>query len=169
MRSQSRRLAGLVGSTPRVLALSLASGVIAGILEYIIHTAATGAQLRADRPTLIDSAVMAFVTAILVYIAMAQWRARRLLLLQRLQTIAELNHNVRNALQRLMYSQYLPPREQTQAVLESVDRIESTLRELFPVTEHADNEQDRLQGRLNLMPDTRTTVRERRPDRRSPC
>ncbi len=41
MRSQSRRLAGLVGSTSRVLALALAGGVIAGILEYIIHTAAT--------------------------------------------------------------------------------------------------------------------------------
>ncbi len=132
MRFASLTVASLVDSKPRLIAATLASGAIAGVGEYVIHTAVTGAQLWLDLPTLLDSGIMATITAVLMYIALRGWRVRRMLLLQRLLMVAELNHNVRNALQMLLYSPYLPPKEQTQAVLESVDRIESTLKELFP-------------------------------------
>ena len=47
----------------------------------------------------------------------------------------------------ILYSRFLPVTEQTQALLDSVDRIESTLRELFPtIGQHADEGKE-LQGK----------------------
>jgi hypothetical protein len=44
-----------------------------------------------------------------------------------------LNHHVRNALQTIMYSEYLPDSEENRkVVLEGVERIGRILQELFP-------------------------------------
>ena len=51
-----------------------------------------------------------------------------------METVAELNHHVRNALQVIRESHYLPEDRQAQAVMESVDRIDRTLKHLFPST-----------------------------------
>ncbi len=150
MPSQPPLLTGLVASRVRIVIATLASGVIAGALEYIIHTAVTGARVALDLPTIIDSAMMAGITAGLVYILLTEWRARRRLVVQRLRIIAELNHNVRNALQMILYSRFLPPTEQTQALLDSVDRIESTLEELFPAIGQHANEGKEFQDKLRF-------------------
>jgi hypothetical protein len=44
----------------------------------------------------------------------------------------ELNHNVRNALQTIVYANQADADEQHKMIVDSVDRIDRTLRELFP-------------------------------------
>lgn len=108
---------------------ALMGGAIVGAVEYVVMQV----HLPSGVPPIVDAAIIATITAILLFIVLREWRIRRELVLQQLRIVAELNHNVRNALQSLAYSQYLPPHLQTETVLESVNRIDSTLRELFPV------------------------------------
>ena len=82
---------GLVASRARIVVATLACGLLAGALEYIIHTAVTGARVSLDLPTIIDSAMMAGITAGLVYILLREWRARRVLVVQRLEIIARVS------------------------------------------------------------------------------
>src|SRR5262245_2328878 len=58
---------------------------------------------------------------------------RRRGLMERLQTIALMNHHVRNALQAITYSPYSPDRDQQlQIVSESIQRIDWALKEILP-------------------------------------
>jgi hypothetical protein len=62
-------------------------------------------------------------------------RSRRELMRERMQTVAELNHHIRNALQVIKYwggSQPTLDSMQLQLINESVERIEWALREVLP-------------------------------------
>ncbi len=127
--------AGIVASlsnTPlRNLVAAIIGGGIVGTVEYVVMQV----HLPRGVPPMVDAGIIATITAVLLFVVLREWRVRRGLVLQQLRIVAELNHHVRNALQTLTYSQFLPPQEQTVAVLESVNRIDSTLRDLFPVIE----------------------------------
>jgi hypothetical protein len=119
-----------LSSTPlRNLFAAIVGGVIAGTVEYAVMKV----NLPGGVPPIVDAGIVATITAAMLFIVLREWRVRRQLVLQQLHIVAELNHNVRNALQMLLYYQFLPPQKQTEAVLESVNRIDSTLTELFPV------------------------------------
>jgi len=69
------------------------------------------------------------------YLLLMGARARRLAFLEHLRKIAELNHNVRNALAVIQSTQYLSQdsaEQNRRIVLASVDRIDQTLSHLFP-------------------------------------
>jgi hypothetical protein len=60
-------------------------------------------------------------------------RFRQRHLAERLHTIASMNHHVRNALQVIMYSAYVPSnQEQLGRIRDAVERIEWALREVLP-------------------------------------
>ncbi len=122
----------LYDSTARSVAAALACGVIAGGVEYVTHTETVRIHLPGEAAAVIDSAIISVMTAGAVYAALAAARVRRRNFLQRLRDVAVLNHNVRNALQAIVYSKYLRPEEQAEVVLDSVNRIDKTLKELFP-------------------------------------
>lgn len=149
-------LANLSSSPLRNIAAAIIGGAISGTLEYLVHTTVLEVHLPVGVPAIVDSTMVTVFTALFLFLVLREWRLRRAMVLEQLRMVAELNHNVRNALQRLAYSQYLPPHEQTEAVLESVNRIDSTLRELFPV----------VGGRRGAVPD-HVRAREKQPqDRR---
>jgi hypothetical protein len=80
---------------------------------------------------------MGFATAVIISMLLLAVRERHRRMLQEVQRVAELNHTVRNALQVIVHSQYLPPDEQDAgAILESVQRIDDSLRDLFPTIPH---------------------------------
>jgi predicted metalloprotease len=110
----------------------LISGAIAGFLEFLTHlaVASMGPGLRFHAG--VDATVIAILTMTLVAVVIAAARARRHQVLKEMETVAELNHHVRNALQVIRQSHLLPEDRQAQAVMESVDRIDRTLRHLFP-------------------------------------
>jgi hypothetical protein len=125
-------LAWLARSPARNLGASIAAGVFTGVVEYIAHTTLVRAHLPRNLPSAVDAAIIALMAALLVYTLLRQWRLRRAMVVRELNTVAELNHQVRNALQTIVYSQYVQQQDQARAVLESVDRIAKTLNEVFP-------------------------------------
>jgi hypothetical protein len=54
-------------------------------------------------------------------------RARQREQQRQIQVVADLNHNLRNALAVILASEYLAQSEKATAILESVDRIDRTL------------------------------------------
>ncbi len=133
MQEQPASVLGSLTDSPWRSALAaIASGAFIGAIEFGVHTLVRVARLPRGVPRIADAVTIAVVTAVLVYIVLREWRVRRALVVQQLRVVSELNHNVRNALQTLLYSQYMPAKEQSEAVLQSVARIDKTLRELFP-------------------------------------
>lgn len=118
----------------------LLSGVLAGLLEFITHLAVAKSRPPLQFHAGVDAAVVASITMILVSVIIAAARARRRQVLKEMTTVAELNHHVRNALQVIRDSHLLPEDRQAQAVIESVERIDRTLRHLFPPTTTRYNE-----------------------------
>jgi uncharacterized membrane protein YedE/YeeE len=112
----------------------LICGAIAGVLEFLTHLAVASMRPPLQFHAGVDAIVIAFLTMALVSVVIAAARARRRQVLKEMAIVAELNHHVRNALQVIRESHYLPEDRQAQAVMESVDRIDRTLKHLFPST-----------------------------------
>lgn len=73
------------------------------------------------------------IAGILVFRLLQYERERRRLIHQRLQTIADTNHHIRNALQVISGTAYsAADQEQLSAIRESVSRIQWALREILP-------------------------------------
>ena len=78
----------------------------------------------------LDDAAAAIAVGLLIYLFE---RHRERMLLERLQTIALMNHHVRNALQPVMYLPYSQDQElQMNTVRDAVKRIDWALREILP-------------------------------------
>jgi hypothetical protein len=110
------------------------SGILAGLLEYSVHVLVKGGNTPESVQAVVDAVIVGFAVAGVVFLLLLSSRERRRRVVDDIRKIAELNHHVRNALQVVVDSQYVPQSlEQREAVLASVDRIDKTLRELFPV------------------------------------
>lgn len=73
------------------------------------------------------------VAGVLVYKMLQYGRERRRMVEQRLQTISEMNHHIRNALQVISFSAHASKSKNELAeITESVDRIQWALREILP-------------------------------------
>jgi phage terminase Nu1 subunit (DNA packaging protein) len=70
------------------------------------------------------------------------------MVVEELARVAELNHNVRNALQVIRHSHTLERDEQAEAIVASVDRIDETLRRLFPALRTAEVASNTARSRL---------------------
>lgn len=125
----------LTDSARGIVAIAIACGLFAAAIEYLAHTTLLSAHLSADIGALVDAATIGVLFSALVWVLLVGARARRRVVLRHLRVVAELNHNVRNALQLIVDSHYLPPPQQTEAILASVSRIDRTLRLLFPTVD----------------------------------
>lgn len=110
----------------------LASGVIAGFLEFFTHLAVGHMNVPAEYHAFIDASVIALMTIALVGVCFASARTRRKVMLEQIRTASDLNHHLRNALQVITQSRYLPEEKQNEAMYSSIDRIDEALRRLSP-------------------------------------
>jgi hypothetical protein len=123
----------LAGSPTRIAFVVILFGLSAGLLEFAIHLAVMHARVPPPVEAIVDAALVALAAALLPLLVLLAARERHRKLLDDLRKIAQLNHHVRNALQTIMYSEYLPDSEANRAViLEGVDRVGRILQELFP-------------------------------------
>jgi hypothetical protein len=83
---------------------------------------------------LIESNLLTGIVAAVFYAYFSESeRERRKLVQQRLRTIADMNHHIRNALQIITYAASAQKREDSvQLIRTSVERIEWSLREVLP-------------------------------------
>jgi len=96
-----------------------------GIYQLSLRFGITGWQ------SIWDDFAGGMVVGVLLYV---DDRRRRRYLAERLQTIALMNHHVRNALQAIKYARYTP--DDVQVIEDSVSRIEWALREILPGKDH---------------------------------
>ncbi len=123
----------LAGSPTRIALVVVLSGLFAGLLEFGIYTAVTQADASPRIQAMTDALLVGLAAALVPFLILLAARERHQKVLDDLRKIAQLNHHVRNALQTIMYSEYLPDSEENRkVVLEGVERIGRILQELFP-------------------------------------
>jgi len=81
---------------------------------------------------LTSNALTAIVAGFLFFSLTNYERLRRKLVRERLSTIAEMNHHIRNALQVITYATAADNDESVELIRTSVERIEWALREVLP-------------------------------------
>jgi len=81
---------------------------------------------------LTSNALTGVVAGFLFYSLANNERLRRKLVRERLRTIAEMNHHIRNALQVITYATAADTEESVDLIRDSVERIEWALREVLP-------------------------------------
>lgn len=109
------------------------SGLIAGLFEAALHIWVTSRLPHQLVGVLIDAFSVALLVGIITYIEVSAVHARRRRLLVEVKVVSELNHRVRNALQTIAYAAHLPETtNQVEIIEECVQKIDCTLKELFP-------------------------------------
>jgi hypothetical protein len=119
----------------RAMVAAVVFGTGAGACEYLIHQTLRRTRFAQSVDAFMDATLIGIVTAIAVAIWLFATRQRRKQVLSEMAKVTELNHHVRNALQVIAHSHYGSADDHAEIVLESVDRIERTLKELFPGVE----------------------------------
>ncbi len=124
-----------VGRDSRIRLIVLCLCVV--LLVWIVgfgfdHLLAKDGVTRTDI-LLTSNALTGVVTGFLFYSLSNNERQRRQLVQERLRTIAEMNHHIRNALQVIAYASAAEnPTESVEMIRSSVERIEWALREVLP-------------------------------------
>lgn len=132
------RIANLCDSRLGFVCSAGFAAVLAGCTEFAVHEALTRLSAPEVFHAALDALLMGLATAIMTSFLLLAIRERHRRMLQEVRRVAELNHNVRNALQVIVHSQYLPKSEQdADAILDSVQRIDDSLRDLFPAIPRA--------------------------------
>ena len=148
MREQFERTIGAVASSPlRIAVVAVCFGLSAGLLGYIIHIFAMRMSVSPQAQTGIESVLLCCAAALAPFLLLIAARERRRLVVDDLRRIAQLNHEVRNALQVIVYGEYesaATPTEHRTAILGSVEQIDTTLRQLFPVIGDRANDRSRV-------------------------
>jgi hypothetical protein len=113
--------------------LVLAIALIASSIEYLLHIAIVAYVPHVGMGRLLDSLTIGIVIAIITIIEVKAVQQRRNKVMEDMRVVRELNHHVRNALQIISYAARVPETEKQVAIIdESIARIDSTLKELFP-------------------------------------
>ena len=113
--------------------LVLAIAAIASVIEYLLHIAVVTFVPEEALGRILDSLTIGIVIAIITAIEIKAVQQRRNKVFEDMRVVRELNHHVRNALQVISYAARVPETKQQVAIIdESVARIDSTLKELFP-------------------------------------
>ncbi len=127
-----KAIAEMTDSPAKRGAASLLVAAGAAALEVIAHTAAMRTGLSETVHTAIDAFIIGIAVGLMAWLVFSATHARRRRVLEHIRAVAELNHHVRNALEVIVYSNYVEQSRNTEAVLQSVQRIDNALRELFP-------------------------------------
>ena len=147
MREQFERTIGAVTSSPlRIAAVVGVFAISAGLLEYLIHTSVMQTNISPQAQAIIDAVLVCGAAALAPLLLLLAARDRRRVL-DDLRRIAQLNHEVRNALQVIFYGEYesaATPTEHRTAILGSVEQIDTTLRQLFPVIGNRADDKSRV-------------------------
>jgi uncharacterized membrane protein YbhN (UPF0104 family) len=143
----------VAGSRAHIVAVVAFCGVAAALLDYISYAAVRQTGTLKSVQFLAAAVVLGLAVAAVALLVLLGIRERRRRLLEDVRKIRELNHHVRNALEVVLYSQYVPPsEEQRRAVLASIERIDRTLRHLFPLGEGQNGFGPRPPGRVSGSP-----------------
>lgn len=98
-----------------------------GLVGIMLYAGMSRTELRLQ-----DSLTAGLLAALIVWLVLAAARFRQKQIQSQIQTVADLNHHLRNALNIILNSHYLSTHDQKDAVLASVDRIDMALQQILP-------------------------------------
>jgi hypothetical protein len=131
---RERMLLFVLDRRARIIALVSSVFFLSLIAKFSFSLIADDMKLPPLLDDLIDSIITAMLASWISYVFLHTARSRRQEVLVQIRKIAELNHHVRNCLQVILGAEALrqaPAKE----VLESVHRIDTTLKRLYPVVD----------------------------------
>jgi hypothetical protein len=122
----------IIASRTRIFATAGLAILVAGACKYalvgvLLQEGASRAELRMQ-----DALTAGVLAGIAVGIALAVAHFRRKQIAAQVKVVSDLNHHLRNALNIILNSHYLPAESQKDAILESVERIDRALRTIIP-------------------------------------
>ncbi len=114
-----------------------ASVLLFGAVEFIVHEALARLALPPVAGASLDALLVGCAFGLALWVLLVGNRERRLRLRTELERIAELNHEIRNALEVIVRSHFDADAKRRDLVMESVTRIETVLERVFPVVGRA--------------------------------
>jgi len=128
-----KRLVELTDAPLKRTFFSLAIAMVAALISVLVRTASARSGYQG-----LDAVAVGVFVFIVSYAEVRAVNERRQRLLREVSKIAELNHQVRNALQSIRYAAHLGTEAKyVEVIEESVKRIDVVLKDLFPiVVEH---------------------------------
>ena len=144
-------------------------GAATFLSEYTVHLWVTRPGVFASFQAFADALVLSVLAALFTLLVLTTAREQHRRMREDIRRIAELNHQVRNALQVIVYGEFSSDSaEHRPAVLEGVEKIETALRELFPlVGERTDDRPWEAHNRARLPGRHLQQEEHRFPERRS--
>ncbi len=129
--SATRFVAAMTRSRSRILAVSFVLICLLGIADYALLGIL--AQFNVPRWSIrVENAVVTgCLGGALIWALLTMVSSRRQYLGSQVKVIASLNHELRNALEVILNSEYLPDKERPPALLHSANRIDKALTRLM--------------------------------------
>ncbi len=117
----------ITASTKRITGVAVAAAVCLSVAKFAVITViiawhGNGVYLRFQ-----DAVLTGVLVGIGVWAGLMITRERRKYVIKQVQTVARLNHELRNALEVILGSEYLKQSTKGEAILDSVERINRTL------------------------------------------
>ncbi len=104
---------------------------MAGLAEFAILTVLANLNVSRLSLRIQNSAVTGVVAGAFIWAVLIMFSLRRQHLRRKLYVVADLNHELRNALEVILQSGYLPIDQRHSALLDSAERINKALTELL--------------------------------------
>lgn len=137
MQLGSKVAAYLTESNWRILAAGISTALVVGVakfglVSFLLHIQTSRAYLRLQ-----DAVLTGLLAAVAVWAVLQITSERRKYIRREIQTVANLNHELRNALEVIIGSDYLHQSNKGDAIFDSVERINRTLNNiLLPESRH---------------------------------
>jgi hypothetical protein len=145
------RLAAFIGrisdSPTATLAAVVLFTIAFGLLDYLADLTMQQLRVPEEFHAATQAAVVGVGTGLAALLYLRALGERRKAIRDELRRVIELNHNVRNALQAIAYAHQTDAKERHEMIVDSVDRIARTLRELFPAIDMDKKGEPRPGGR----------------------
>lgn len=116
------------------VSLAVLLGLASGGVSIVAHHLTANLDVNEHTVHLANAFVIGLFVALLTYVEITAVRERRSRVVENLRTVAELNHVLRNSLQAIQYAAKLSADDKHVRIInECVSRIDSAVRDLFPV------------------------------------
>jgi hypothetical protein len=125
---------GFIAEEPQRVAYTVISTVVCvAVMRYFVGALLDwSVHLTRTEDAIADAATAGILAGAVMYVVLRSARKRRMLLLNEMSRIADLNHQVRNSLQVILGTELLK-KDTNLAVVASCERIQETIERLFPM------------------------------------
>ena len=125
----------VTASTGRIAAVALTVATCAGLAKYGLVALLVRWHTNAVYLRLQDTILTGVLVGLGVWAGLMVTHERRKYIMKQVETVAQLNHELRNALEVILGSEYLNKSNKGEIILDSVERINRTLDAILGIEE----------------------------------